>query len=299
MRARVWGCRGSLASPGRRTVRYGGNTSCVEVRVDDDHRLVLDAGSGIRSLGYTLEAEAPRAIHVLLTHLHLDHLQGLAFFLPFWRDDAELHIWGPASPTRSLADRIASYLSPPLFPVHLSEVPSRPVFHDIPDGPWAIGGATVTGASVSHQGPTAGFRIEAGGCSLAYIPDHEPARGTDMRRVEPEWISGHSIAAGADVLFHDAQYTDAEYRNHVGWGHSSVGHAVAFASASRVRQLILFHHDPSHTDADLEVMRNEALAGWEGQGAPRLASDDMVVDIEAGAVAFSTAEEPELPLLLA
>jgi phosphoribosyl 1,2-cyclic phosphodiesterase len=298
VRARVWGCRGSLASPGRRTVRYGGNTSCVEVRVDDT-LLVLDAGSGIRSLGYLLEADPPDAVHILLTHLHLDHLQGLAFFLPFWRDDVELHIWGPASPTRSLADRIAAYLSPPLFPVHLSEVPSRPVFHDIPDDPWTIGAATVTGSAVSHQGPTAGLRIDAGGCSLAYIPDHEPARGTDLRSAEPEWISGYPIAARADVLFHDAQYTDAEYRDHVGWGHSSVGHAVAFAQASSVGQLVLFHHDPSHSDADLEVMCSEALGHWNGPGAPVLAADDMVVELAPGRVTFSTADEPVRPLLLA
>jgi ribonuclease BN (tRNA processing enzyme) len=271
----------------------------VEVRADDDTLLVLDAGSGMRSLGYLLDAEAPAMVHVLLTHLHLDHLQGLAFFLPFWRDDVELHIWGPASPTRSLADRIAAYLSPPLFPVHLSEVPSRPVFHDIPDDPWTIGGATVAGIPVSHQGPTVGLRVDAGGTSLAYIPDHEPARGTDLRVTAPEWISGYAVAAGADVLFHDAQYTDAEYRDHVGWGHSSVEHAVAFARASSVRQLVLFHHDPSHTDADLEVMRAEALAGWDGPDAPVLAADDMVVELAPGQVTFSAADEPERPLLLA
>jgi phosphoribosyl 1,2-cyclic phosphodiesterase len=299
MRARIWGCRGSLASPGRRTVRYGGNTSCVEVRVDDDNVIILDAGSGMRSLGDVLDAEPRRAIHVLLTHLHLDHLQGLAFFRPFWRDDVELHIWGPASPTRSLVDRIASYLSPPLFPVHLSEVPSRPVFHDVPAEPWAIGDAIVTGVPVSHQGPTTGFRVEGSGRALAYIPDHEPGLGGDLHDLEPEWISGHLVAQGADVLLHDAQYSDAEYRAHVGWGHSSVDHAVAFAQASGVGQLVLFHHDPSHTDADLEVLCRQAAAQWTGADAPVLASDDMTIDLTPEGVAFATAEEPERPLLLA
>jgi phosphoribosyl 1,2-cyclic phosphodiesterase len=299
VRARIWGCRGSLASPGRRTVRYGGNTSCVEVRVDDDNVIVLDAGSGMRSLGYVLEAERRRAIHVLLTHLHLDHLQGLAFFLPFWRDDVELHIWGPASPTRSLVDRIAGYLSPPLFPVHLSEVPSRPTFHDIPDEPWSIGEAVVTGVPVSHQGPTAGFRIEGSGRSLAYIPDHEPALGNDLRNLDPEWISGHALAKGADVLLHDAQYSGAEYRAHIGWGHSSIDHAVDFALAAGVGQLVLFHHDPAHTDTDLDMLREEAAARWTTEGAPVVAADDMTIDLTPDGVAFATADDPERPLLRA
>jgi len=299
MRARIWGCRGSLASPGRRTVRYGGNTSCVEVRVDDDNVLVLDAGLGIRCLGNALDAGEPRAIHVLLTHLHLDHLQGLAFFRPFWSVGVELHIWGPASPTRGLAERIAGYLSPPLFPVHLSEVPSRPVFHDIPDEPWSIGRATVAGSPVSHQGPTAGFRIEGDGRSLAYIPDHEPALGTDLGTVDPEWVSGYGLSRGADVLLHDAQYSDAEYATHVGWGHSSISHAVDFGRVSQVGRLVLFHHDPAHSDVDLEAMRDQVVARQAGGLPPVLAADDMTIDLGPSGVEFAMAEETERPLSLA
>lgn len=277
MKARVWGCRGSLPAPGRHTVRYGGNTSCVELCVDEDIALILDAGSGMRELGCELASRRPKEIHVLLTHLHLDHLQGLAFFLPFWWDDVELHIWGPPSPTYSLAERVASYVSPPLFPVHLSDVPSRPLFHDVPDEPWMIGSALVAGYPVVHQGPTMGFRVTAHDRTLAYIPDHEPSLGVDLRRLEPDWISGYRVAEGADVLLHDAQYSLDEYSTHVGWGHSSVDHVVTFAAAVQAEHLVMFHHDPAHTDAELESLLDEARALWTGGQPPVLAAEGMVV----------------------
>ena len=270
--------------PGPDTVRYGGNTSCVEVRVDEGTVLVLDAGSGMRPLGRCLAAGPVDVIHVLLTHLHLDHLQGLAFFLPFWSGDTELHIWGPPSPTYSLAERVASYVSPPLFPIPLSDVPSRPVFHDVPDEPWMIGSTLVAGHAVVHQGPTMGLRLTAHGRTLAYIPDHEPSLGVELRNVEREWISGYRVAEGADVLLHDAQYAEDEYDSHVGWGHSSVDHAVTFAGAAEVDRLVLFHHDPGHTDAELESMLVTARSTWAGATPPVLAAEGMVIDLDPAGV---------------
>jgi phosphoribosyl 1,2-cyclic phosphodiesterase len=285
VRASIWGSRGSLASPGPLTVRYGGNTSCVEVTTDDGTLVILDAGSGIRDLGARLMTEERRPIHIVLSHLHLDHLQGLAFFEPFWREDVELHIWGPSSPIRSLAERVRTYVSPPLFPVHLSDVPSRPVFHDIPDEPWNIGGALLSGCPVAHQGPTAGIRIEADGRSLAYIPDHEPALGVDLRQIEPDWISGYGVAAGVDVLLHDAQYSDDEYPSRVGWGHSTIAHAVDFALATDVAQLVLFHHDPAHSDERLEELGAEAVARWGSPtNAPVLAAEGATICLDADGV---------------
>jgi phosphoribosyl 1,2-cyclic phosphodiesterase len=300
MRARIWGCRGSLASPGWSTVGYGGNTSCVEVKVDDEHLLILDAGSGIRPLGLRLVEEPPQIIHILLSHLHLDHLQGLAFFAPFWSSDVELHIWGPTSPIHGLAERVASYLSPPLFPVHLSDVPSKPIFHDTPSEPWTIGRATVSGVPVSHQGPTIGIRVEADDRTLAYLPDHEPSLGVDLRTLDPEWMSGHAVAARADVLLHDAQYSSAEYHSHVGWGHSSIDHAVAFALAARVGQLVLFHHDPSHSDAHLEILRDEAAALWTADSPPPvLAAEGTVIDLTPAGVTLQAPTPQEHPLTTA
>lgn len=270
MRAAVWGCRGSLATPGPETVRYGGNTSCVEVRLRDGTLIVLDAGTGIRPLGVKLHADRPETIHLLLTHLHLDHLEGLGFFTPCWSSRTDLHIWGPPSPVRNLEERIARYLSPPLFPVRLSEIPARMTFHDVPDEEWEIGRARVLAQPVSHPGPTVGYRLSEGGRSLAYIPDHEPAFGVDLATVPPEWMSGYALAEGVDVLLHDSQYNQDEYSVRVGWGHSSAEQAVAFARVSNVRRLVMFHHDPDHDDEDLELLLTRAEELWGDEGEPPL-----------------------------
>jgi len=159
MQARVWGCRGSVAAPGPDTVRYGGNTSCVEVLLSSGQVLVLDAGTGIRPLGVLMQGSPCPELHILLSHLHLDHLQGLGFFRPLFNPGLDIHIWGPPSPVQPLAERIAMYLSPPLFPVHLDDVPARLTFHDAPGEPVSIGSATIRAGLVQHQGPTVGYRI--------------------------------------------------------------------------------------------------------------------------------------------
>jgi len=264
MRARVWGCRGSVAVPGTDTVKYGGNTSCVEVRLASGHALVLDAGTGMRPLGVSMQEDPPVELHILLTHLHLDHLQGLGFFRPLFAPGLEIHVWGPSSPVQNLAERIAMYLSPPLFPVRLEDVPSHLTFHDAPEEPVAIGSATIRAAKVTHQGPTVGYRIEEAGSTFVYLPDHEPSPGNDLRTVPAQWMSGHDIARDADVLLHDAQYRDHEYGAHVGWGHSSIASVMEFAYKANVDQLVLFHHDPYHTDGELEDLLVEARGKWPG-----------------------------------
>jgi phosphoribosyl 1,2-cyclic phosphodiesterase len=293
MRIRVWGTRGSLAAPGPRTVRYGGNTSCVGVTLRDGTPLALDAGSGIRELGVDIGAAPGLPVHVLLTHLHMDHLQGLAFFAPLWTAGREVHVWGPASATRTLAERVATYMSPPLFPVRIDEIPSELVFHDCPAEPFTIGTATVTAEFVSHQGPTVGYRIDEDGRSFAYLPDHEPAIGVDLSTLSSDWLSGFSLLHGVDVLFHDAQYFDDEYPSHVGWGHSAVSHTVALARRAEARQLVLFHHDPAHSDADLERLLAIACELWEeGPNAPVLAYEGMEIvldDARSGAAEQRTA----------
>jgi phosphoribosyl 1,2-cyclic phosphodiesterase len=283
MQARVWGCRGSVAAPGADTVRYGGNTSCVEVRLSSGHTLVLDAGTGMRPLGLLMQYDLPVELHILLTHLHLDHLQGLGFFRPLFLRDVEIHIWGPTSPVQHLDERIAMYLSPPLFPVRLEDLPSRLTFHDASEEPVRIGSATVRAAKVTHQGPTVGYRIEDLGRVLVYIPDHEPSLGSDFFEVPASWVSGHEIAQDADVLLHDAQYRDHEYGSHVGWGHSSIATVMEFANKADVGNLVLFHHDPDHTDAELEELLAEARAKWPGmEDRVRLAYEGMSIALEGG-----------------
>jgi len=247
---RLWGTRGSVASPGPETVRYGGNTACVEVRTDDA-LLVLDAGTGIRRLGSSLRAYHGR-IDLLLTHLHLDHLQGIGFFEPCFRPDIELHIWGPPSITLNLHERLSRYLSPPLFPVLLRDLGSHVSLHDVPNEPFSIASVTVRGEAVIHPGPTVGYRISSGRRTLAYLPDHEPALGAPSFPMSPKWTSGHRLAEGADLLIHDAQYTEAEYASRAGWGHSSLEHTWAFARQAAVDRLVTFHHDPGHGDNQLD-----------------------------------------------
>ncbi len=257
MRITLWGTRGSLASAGPETVRYGGNTSCVEVLGDDGTCLILDAGTGIRRLGAALAPDRAR-VDILLTHLHMDHIQGLGFFAPLFRTSMEVHIWGPPSTTLDLRARLARYLSPPLFPVNLRELPSGLTMHDVPLGRFKIGGLQIATALVCHPGPTVGYRITEGTSSIAYLSDHEPALGTRHFPGEPDWTSGFELAAGADLLIHDAQYTAAEYPLHVGWGHSTIPQAIAFAAATGVRRLVAFHHDPSHADEMLDRLFDEA-----------------------------------------
>jgi len=282
MRARVWGCRGSVAAPGPDTVKYGGNTSCIEVRLASGQALVLDAGTGMRPLGVSMQEDLPVELHVMLTHLHLDHLQGLGFFRPLFAPGLDIHIWGPTSPVQHLSERIAMYLSPPLFPVRLEDVPSNITFHDAPEEPVTIGSATVRAAKVTHQGPTVGYRIEEAGDSLVYLPDHEPSLGADLATLPASWMSGHDLANGATVLFHDAQYRDHEYGAHVGWGHSSISDAMEFANKADVGELVLFHHDPYHTDDELDALLAEARRGWPGmEDRVRLASEGMVINLGA------------------
>lgn len=290
MKVKVWGCRGSLAVPGADTVRYGGNTSCVEVRGSTDEVLVLDAGTGMRPLGLELAAQGVRSIHVLLSHLHLDHLQGLGFFRPLFDPDAHIHIWGPASPVQSLSERIATYLSPPLFPVRLpADIPATVTFHDAPEEAVEIGGLSVRAALVTHQGPTVGYRVEEAGRSVVYLPDHEPGLGVDVALQPNDWLSGYELASRADVLLHDAQYGDDEYPGHVGWGHSAIGHVVAFAQKADVDNLVLFHHDPAHTDDEMEALVDEAQRLW-GDGGHCVCSafDGMQIELDASAVTLGT-----------
>lgn len=288
MLARIWGCRGSMASPGPRTVRYGGNTSCVEVLGEDGTVLVLDAGTGIRELGSKLVRDGVRKVHLLLTHLHMDHIEGLGFFAPLWRRDVEVSVWGPPSPTMSLVERLGRYLSPPLFPMQLSQIPSQAMFSDVSEEPWTLGGLEVSAAPVEHPGPTLGYRITEQGRSFAYMPDHEPARVTKIETAAPEWLSGSEVALGADVLLHDAQFTPDEYPERVAWGHSSYEDTVAFARVCKAEHLVLFHHDPSHSDDDLEAIGRGAgdLWGREDGVPPQLAREGMEIVLDGDSVRF-------------
>jgi phosphoribosyl 1,2-cyclic phosphodiesterase len=261
MNVTLWGTRGSLATPGAETARYGGNTSCVGVRGEDGTVLVLDAGTGIRGFGKTIDASVSR-IDILLTHLHMDHIQGLGFFAPLYRPDMQIHMWGPVSSDVGLRERLMRYLSPPLFPVSMRELPCMITLHEVPCGEVQIGEFRVSSALVCHPGPTVGYRIaDAQGSVLTYLPDHEPALGAvPFPTLSRAWTSGGGLAADADLLIHDSQYSADEYPQHIGWGHSSLLQSLDFARLADVKHLVPFHHDPSHTDVDIDRLMADAIA---------------------------------------
>lgn len=246
MQATIWGCRGSLATPGETTLRYGGNTTSVEVRTGSGRLVVLDAGTGIRQLGLSLAAEAPRQIDLLLTHMHLDHVEGLGFFAPLFDPACTITVWGSGP---GLRERIAAYLSPPLFPIEHEQIPARIEVHEVGAESWSLDELAVTAAAVQHPGGALGFRLEEAGRSLAFIPDNELG-------LDPE--SGLALAADADVLLHDAQYTDREYETRVGWGHTGLGHFAQLVGRAAPKRVVMFHHDPAHDDAALESMEKTA-----------------------------------------
>jgi phosphoribosyl 1,2-cyclic phosphodiesterase len=276
MQLKVWGARGSVPAPGPEMIRYGGNTSCVQATLSDGSALILDAGTGIRGLGVALAARNPR-IHILLTHLHLDHIQGLMFFSPCFRSESEITIWGPSSPEASLEERVARYISAPLSPVEVRELPCEVSFVDAPPSEWEIGPAKVRAESVTHRGPTLGYRITDGGTTLAYIPDHEPGLGAPLDSLEDDWISGFDLARNADLLIHDCQYTDDEYPAHVGWGHSRLTDTLTFARRTGARRLVAFHHDPLHSDDVLDSHLATATERW-GELGGELGAVEMAAE---------------------
>jgi phosphoribosyl 1,2-cyclic phosphodiesterase len=248
-------------------VRYGGNTSSVELRPESGRLVILDAGTGIRPLGVSLR-EVPERVDLLLTHLHLDHVEGLGFFGPLFAADCPITIWGPPQEGSSLADWISGYLSPPFFPRRFEELPSRIEFRELGEETWQLDGLTVTSARVTHPGTTLGYRFEEAGRSFTYIPDNELG-------LAPE--SGASLADGVDLLFHDAQYTPDEYASRVGWGHSSLDDLASFLGSIEAGQSVMFHHDPSHSDDFLESMRT-TLAEQTGLGV-QLAAEQASYEV--------------------
>ncbi len=258
MKVTFYGVRGSIAAPGPETVRYGGNTSCVELALSDEHVVIFDAGTGIRRLGDHLPPTV-RRIDLLLTHLHMDHLQGLGFFGPCYDPSREIHLWGPAG-VRPLAARLDRYMSPPLFPVRLKDFACNLHIHEVGRREFDLPGVHVEADYVCHPGPTVGFRVATDRGVVTYISDHEPALGCPDFPRGPEWTSGHDLAHRADVLIHDSQYTHEEYRHRVGWGHATVDHMILFAQQAEVRRLVPFHFDPSRSDDELERCIAEAVA---------------------------------------
>jgi phosphoribosyl 1,2-cyclic phosphodiesterase len=274
----IWGVRGSVPTSGSETKHYGGNTSCIEVS-EDGWLLVLDAGSGIQRIDAG-NATANKRIDILLTHLHFDHIQGLGFFRPLFDPAMEIHIWGPAGSSKTLRVRLGRYFSPPLFPVHIRDLPCKLLLHEIENSVFEIGPFTIQSCYVTHLGPTVGFRIKGKHSVFSYIPDHEPALGPHGLLKDIKWLSGSDLALEADVLLHDGQFTAEEYKNRIGWGHSSIEDAAQFAFLSGVKHLLLSHHDPSHSDLQLKAIFTEFLKNNNYPGKFQLAREGMQIKLK-------------------
>ena len=257
MKISLRGVRGSIPTTSPDSTYYGGNTSCTVVS-ENDWLLILDGGSGMQKFNLGNFTDKKR-VDILLTHLHLDHIQGLGFFNPFFDPSLDIHIWGPASNTQSLRSRLSRYLSPPLFPVLLRDLPCKLTMHDIENSSFEIGPFSINSGFILHPGPTVGFRIAGQHSVFTYMPDHEPALVSLELNTDKKWISGIDLALNADMLLHDAQYTEQEYKNKIGWGHSCMEDATRFALLADVKRLLLSHHDPAHSDSQL----NEIFSGLQ------------------------------------
>ena len=271
-RLKFWGTRGSISVPGRGSLRYGGNTTCIEVRADGEI-IVLDAGSGIRSLGIALEKEfhsQPIKLSLLITHAHWDHIQGLPFFAPAYGKKNEIRVRGYDGVDMSFGKIMDEPMKAPFFPIAMRELSARIDIKKLTEMEFSFGKVQVRARFVNHPGVCAGYRLFTSAGSIAFLPDHEPyqflhsARASDMspdeakKTAEKERIGLVDFLHASDILILDAQYTDAEYESHVGWGHGSVSSAVSLALDSKVRKLLLFHHDPSHDDTMLDAIVEDA-----------------------------------------
>ena len=265
MKVTFYGVRGSCPCPCEANTRYGGNTACVALEVDGADPILLDLGTGLRLFGEAQPPERTFRGSALVTHIHWDHVQGLPFFPPIHVEGARLDVYGPHQAEGGFAEVFGGLMRRPYFPVHFSELRGDIAFHDVTDEVVAIGDAKVTVRPVPHNGPTVGYRIEWDGATVAYVSDHQAPVGLDT--VDDRVLE---LAAGADLLIHDAQYTRAEFAAKADWGHCTIDYAIRVAHEAGARHLALFHHDPAHGDDDLDRLYEEAKAQASAVGLPQL-----------------------------
>src|ERR1041385_8890230 len=264
MRVRFWGTRGSVPTPGPTTVRYGGNTACVELRTDSGAFFIFDSGTGIRELGLHLARQGGAvSAHLMLGHTHWEHISGFPFFSPAFLPGNRLLIYGARDLDRPLRDVLAGQMHYTYFPVPLGTLRADIDFRELEEGPLEIEGATVRTHYLNHTAVCMGYRIEADGASVAYVTDHEPYsavgngarvgfRGADRRLID--------FVRGVDLLIQDAQYTPDEYAQRRGWGHGSTDYVTDVAVEAGAKRVALFHHEPTHTDDELDRMVDYARA---------------------------------------
>jgi len=277
MQVTFFGVRGSTPCNGDEITRYGGNTSCVAVRVPGEPPLFFDLGTGARYFGATQAQDGTFRGTCLLSHLHWDHTQGLPFFTPLLSEGAELDVFAPAQDDgRSVAEAIGTVIRPPLFPITIDQLPGQVRFHDVADTEFHVGRVKVMSRLVPHVGPTLGYRIEFQGCVIAYLSDHQQPYDGSFSISD----GAREIAEGADLLIHDSQYTVHEFEAKATWGHCTIDYALWVAQHCDVSRLALFHHDPSRTDAALdELSRCAVSTGGRGGLDVVTAYEGLTLDV--------------------
>ena len=283
---RFWGTRGSIPSPGPATAHYGGNTSCLEVRYGPGKRIIFDAGSGIRPLGHAILASGePADGSVFLTHFHWDHIQGFPFFAPLYHPGTNLEIVGPMQQNLDIRSLFAGQMGPVYFPVPFTALSANLSFQHLNDGIWQGDGYEVAALRVRHPSFTVGYRVRVAGSVIVYVPDNELGGG--RYDVGEDWSDRFlHFVKGADVLVHDAMYTNEEYSGHVGWGHSTFERAIEFAERARVARLFLFHHSPERTDEELSGIVDQLRQDAAERGSR------LVIDAADESQAFVMEDKP-------
>ena len=265
MRIKIWGCRGSIPSPGCATRCYGGNTTCLEVRLDNGTLVVIDAGTGIRELGNAmLKDRGPRELYLLLTHAHWDHLQGFPFFVPAYMQEYSIRVRSGPLARESLERFLAHQLDPPFFPVTFGELKAHFDFDSAYGRELSIDGTSIRPIMLNHPNGGYGYRFVFRGKKFVFLTDTELGQEHPGGLPRGEYLD---FCRNADLLIHDAQYTEAEYQRSRGWGHSTYLAAAQFALEAGARRLALFHHDPLHADRDIDRFVRECVHLIRRQGS--------------------------------
>ena len=264
MELTFYGVRGSCPCPSQQNVRYGGNTACVTITSEGDEPIIFDLGTGLRSFGDTQPLDGTFAGTALVTHIHWDHVQGLPFFPPADRHGARLRIYGPQPEEGTLKGQIDDFMRPPYFPVRVGDLRGEYSFHEVLKDDFYVGSAEVKARPVPHLGVTVGYRVTWHDRVVTYISDHQAP--LDLETIAESVLE---LADSADVLIHDAQYTDDEFAEKSHWGHCTIDYALRVAREAGVRRVALFHHDPAHGDEEMDRILARARASM-GAGGPEV-----------------------------